>query len=168
MPIFCERNERVKRHLELVRAIAINIQKTRPLPVHIDLEDLCQAGAIALIEAVDQFDGRGTFEGYAGERVRFAMLDCLGRNHQELSLENGPDPRVESHENEIADRDEAAAVARAVEDLPVREQKVIELRYSDGLTMDRIGPQVGVKKTRVLQLHRRAIDALRTNLQAAA
>lgn len=43
----------------------------------VEWNDLFNEGMEAAFAAVDSFDGRGTFEGYAISRIRFAILNCI-------------------------------------------------------------------------------------------
>ena len=72
-----QRDSIVLEHLALVRAIAIRVHET--LPVHIDLEDLINAGVLGLFDAAEKFDGRTdvTFQSYAKHRIKGAILDSL-------------------------------------------------------------------------------------------
>jgi RNA polymerase primary sigma factor len=78
--------------------------------------------------------------------------------------EEAPDP---SDEAEEALRMEA--VRRAVGELPVRERRVIELRYGlrgDGTTLEAIGQELGLTRERVRQLEKQALARLETALAA--
>jgi RNA polymerase sigma factor FliA len=59
-----------------------------------------------------------------------------------------------------------ARVRAAIESLPPREQKVINLYYYGEATMKQIGAEIGVNESRVSQLHARAIRRLRESLEA--
>ncbi|MBT0728227.1 RNA polymerase sigma factor FliA [Rosenbergiella australiborealis] len=65
------------RYLQLVRHEALRLQVR--LPASVDLDDLLQAGAIGLMNAISRFDAQhGTaFTTYAAQRIRGAMLDEL-------------------------------------------------------------------------------------------
>ena len=71
------RNRIIEHYLPLVKLVAIRIRKT--LPCGAEKEELSQAGALGLIDAVEKFDqGRGLrFETYAPRRIAGAMLDYL-------------------------------------------------------------------------------------------
>src|SRR3984893_2546382 len=55
-------------------------------------------------------------------------------------------------------------IRAAIQSLPWRERKVIGLYYYGEVTMKQIGAEIGVKKSRVSQLHARAIRRLREAL----
>lgn len=67
----------VEQYLGLVAAIALRLAEQ--LPVTVDVEDLKQAGAIGLLDAVAKFDSSAgvNFSTYARFRIRGAMLDSL-------------------------------------------------------------------------------------------
>lgn len=65
------------RYLQLVRHEALRLQVR--LPASVDLDDLIQAGAMGLMNAITRYDAQqGTaFTTYAAQRIRGAMLDEL-------------------------------------------------------------------------------------------
>jgi RNA polymerase sigma factor for flagellar operon FliA len=71
----------VLRYAELVKRIAYHL--VGRLPPSVEVDDLIQAGMIALLEAGRQYapDRGASFETYAGIRVRGAMLDEVRRNN---------------------------------------------------------------------------------------
>jgi RNA polymerase sigma factor FliA len=72
-----ERDERVLKHLPLVRAIAIRVYES--LPVHVDVDDLVHAGILGLFDAAVKYDAdkQVSFQGYAKHRIKGAILDSL-------------------------------------------------------------------------------------------
>jgi RNA polymerase sigma factor for flagellar operon FliA len=71
--------ELIQQYLPLVKTVVGRIAMT--LPEHVDMEDLCSAGTVGLLNAVRNFDaGNGaSFETYARIRIRGAVLDELRR-----------------------------------------------------------------------------------------
>jgi RNA polymerase sigma factor for flagellar operon FliA len=57
-------------------------------------------------------------------------------------------------------------LARAIEKLPKRYQKVVFLYYSDEMTMKEIGELMGVNESRVSQIHKTALKKMATVLQS--
>ena len=64
-------------HLRLAKTIALSVHQN--LAVHVDLDDLVQAGVIGLFDAANKFDAarQDVFSIYAKHRVRGAILDSL-------------------------------------------------------------------------------------------
>jgi len=58
-----------------------------------------------------------------------------------------------------------STLARAMEHLPVRYQKVVFLYYTNELTMKEIGEILGVNESRVSQIHKVALKRMATALQ---
>jgi RNA polymerase sigma factor FliA len=69
----------VEQHMDLVRRIAHHLRGRLPESVQVD--DLIQAGAIGLLEAIRNFEDRhgASFTTYAGIRIRGAILDEVRR-----------------------------------------------------------------------------------------
>lgn len=74
---FASADELVTEHAELVKRIAYHL--VARLPASVDVEDLIQAGMIALLESADSYsaDRGASFATFAGIRIRGAMLDEL-------------------------------------------------------------------------------------------
>ncbi len=72
-----EKSRAIEAHAPLVKRIA-NQMMTK-LPPSVDVNDLIQAGLMALMESMDRYDPAqgANFETFAGQRVRGAMLDEL-------------------------------------------------------------------------------------------
>lgn len=71
------REEKILKHMPLVRAIAARVRES--LPVQIELDDLVHAGVLGLFDAVDKYDSSKNvvFHLYAKHRIRGAILDSL-------------------------------------------------------------------------------------------
>ncbi|MBN9323530.1 MAG: RNA polymerase sigma factor FliA [Delftia acidovorans] len=72
-----DRDALIRRHVPLVRRIALHM--IAKLPPNVELDDLIQVGMIGLAEALSRFEsGQGVqFETFASQRIRGAMLDEL-------------------------------------------------------------------------------------------
>jgi RNA polymerase sigma factor for flagellar operon FliA len=62
--------------------------------------------------------------------------------------------------------DRRRILAETISELPEKEQLVISLYYTDGLTLKEISRMLGVTESRVCQLHSKAILRLRSMMQA--
>jgi len=75
----------------------------------------------------------------------------------------GDDPAAQ-----VEARDDFLALARAMEQLPERERRIVGMHYFDGVKFKDIGVELGVSEPRVSQLHARALDRLRSIIHRAA
>jgi len=71
-----------------------------------------------------------------------------------------------SAESDAMRRQEAARVARAVDDLPERLRSVIGFYFQEGLTLREISEILGVTEPRVHQLRNEALDLLRSHCES--
>ncbi|QEP43183.1 RNA polymerase sigma factor FliA [Ectothiorhodospiraceae bacterium BW-2] len=118
----------IRLHGTLVRRIAYHLQARLPDSVQID--DLIQAGMIALIEAHNRFDEslKTPFEKYAAIRIRGAMLDEVRRNdwlprsvHQKTRQISETIQALESRlGRDISDREVAAELKISLEEYQER------------------------------------------------
>jgi len=71
------RDQVVVDHLHLVKVTASSIRKS--LPVHVDFDDLVQAGMVGLLDAANKYNSEKatSFPTYAKHRIRGAILDSL-------------------------------------------------------------------------------------------
>lgn len=198
----------------------------------VEWEDLLNYGVLGLIDAVERFDpDRGiTFETFASQRVRGAILDALrqldplGRLArrrvraakeaiQQLTLELGRTPedhevaaaidvtedqyrqvlqdasfmilsldqpvyggddgqslnlaetledtRATSVMDQIEDAEVRERLMQSLKNLSRREQILLSLYYSEGLTMREVADVMEISQTRVCQIHARAIITLK-------
>jgi RNA polymerase sigma factor (sigma-70 family) len=140
--------------------------------------ELLSDGNVSLIRAVEKFDyGRGNkFSTYAS----WAIMKNFARSipeekhrreryvtgHEDL-FEATADTRSDEHEC-LATKEQAThRVNRLLEYLDPRERQIIRMRtgldnHSEGMTLEKIGEQLGITKERVRQLNVRAMKKLRS------
>ncbi len=74
--------------------------------------------------------------------------------------------RPDSRPDRICEhRELQSTLARAIEKLPARYQKVVFLYYTNEMTMKEIGEAMGVNESRVSQIHKLALKKMATVLQ---
>ena len=89
-----------------------------------------------------------------------------------LALEDGDIQREETVRDDslgaldiLEQEEEVEFVLKALQELPERERLLLSLYYYEGLTLKEIGKVLGVTKSRVSQLHGRALSLLRASLK---
>ena len=87
-------------------------------------------------------------------------------NHAVSLLETLPDEDVEQPGSRIEELETKEELLAAIDGLPARERLVIRMYYFEGFTMGDIGRVFGVTESRVSQLHKRALQSLRADLNA--
>jgi RNA polymerase sigma factor FliA len=124
-------------NLHLAKTIALNMHKT--LPVHVDLDDLVQAGAIGLFDAANKFDvaRQDVFSRYAKYRIKGAILDSLRR----LDWASR-DMRRKHKQVEATKRNLASILQRAPTEAEVAEKLCIDVDRLRTMMLDSeiIGP----------------------------
>jgi RNA polymerase sigma factor (sigma-70 family) len=138
--------------------------------------ELQSDGNMSLIRAVEKFDfSRGNkFSTYASWAImkNFARSIPDEKRHRERYVTGHEDmfeaaPDVRTNEQEISSKQEQAKleVHDLLERLDPREREIIRMRagldnYSEGMTLEEIGQQLGITKERVRQLHVRIMKKL--------
>lgn len=102
----------VPEHLALVRSLAVRIWRT--LPIVADVNDLFQAGALGLLDAVRDYSAAedGDFEIYAKRRIQDAIMDSLSQLDGAPSCARPLRPRPDPIARDVDSRlgvDQAAA-----------------------------------------------------------
>ncbi|MCB9845746.1 MAG: sigma-70 family RNA polymerase sigma factor [Phycisphaeraceae bacterium] len=183
------RAERIREQIAETNLALVLAMAKRTRMSEVDFADLVSEGNMALLRAVDKFDaGRGfKFSTYACR----AILKAFSRQGMKLSkyrqrFPTDFDPKLErsNHlETKRADfeRDAADEVRRIVlenrADLTDVERTVIEHRFNlrtDGstgggekpMTLEQVGQIIGVTKERVRQIQNKAMEKIRTQLEA--
>ena len=183
-----ETADRVRRFIPMVRRLAWHVHGGgRP---GIEIEDLVQAGLVALTECAQRHAGPGEdgFAAYAKIRVRGAMVDLIRRTIPlaRSTLRSERPVRLESLDLAYSDSDMAFAddgpdsldlladaemrhhLAGAIGDLPERLALVVQLYFVEELNLAEIAQVLGVSIPRVHQLKAQALDQLRAALAGVA
>ena len=169
----------IERNLRLVAHIAKKYQN-----VDEDMEDLISIGTIGLIKAVASFDsGKGKLSTYASRCIDNELLMLLRskkKTSKEVSLYEpiGTDKEgneinlldiIESEQVDVVDRMELGSnirrLGRVLQTLEEREKEIIYLRYGlatgKEVTQREIGRNLGISRSYVSRIEKRALEKLR-------
>jgi len=140
--------------------------------------ELLSDGNMSLIRAVEKFDySRGNkFSTYASWAImkNYARSIPDDKKHRERYVtgheemfEATADSRTNEREQLTSQEQAASRVNQLLETLDERERQIIRMRagldsYSEGMTLEEIGLQLGITKERVRQLNVRIMNKLRT------
>lgn len=89
-----------------------------------------------------------------------------GLEADNLPLHYSPISPTDSPFEAVSRREMRDLLAKAIAQLPEREQLILSLYYKEELTMKEIGQILGVNESRVSQLHTRAVLRMRGRLQS--
>ena len=175
----------IERNLRLVAHIAKKYQN-----VDEDMEDLISIGTIGLIKAIDSFDaGKGKLSTYASRCIDNELLMLLRakkKTSREVSLYEpiGTDREgneislldiIEQEQVDVVDRmeveDKLQRLKGLVDDrLSDREREIIMMRYGllggQEITQREIGRRLGISRSYVSRIEKRALEKLKEGYQA--
>lgn len=165
-------------HLHLIRRIARKMR--RRLPRGVELSDLISDGFIGLNRAARRFDpSRGTpFSLFACRCIKGAMLDGLRQRDwlpRQIRTGKSPPPVVRSLSLELIYQPMfehrvqwRASIDDLLRPLSQRARLIVQLYHFEKMNMPQIAEVLGVTISRVSQLHRRSLKAIRERLTSAS
>ena len=101
----------------------------------------------------------------AGSLYRLASIDA-GRSDDEASP--SPAQRLGEIDAELTAVDDRVAVSEMLSVLPDREQKIVYLRFFEGLTQSEIAAQVGISQMHVSRMLARSLELLAEHVHTVA
>jgi RNA polymerase sigma factor (sigma-70 family) len=165
------RDRLVLAHLALVDEIARAV--ARRLPPSWDIADLIQVGRLGLLDAATKFDpARGVpFPAYARKRIRGEMYSSARRRSwrdgTHAPLEEAVEPAGDAGIEDAVERGQRAKVVSiAIARLEVREEALVRRHYLGAQEeLQKIGRELGLGQSRASQLHRKALEDLKDDLE---
>jgi len=177
------RQKLIERNLRLVVYVARRFENTG-----VGLEDLISIGAIGLIKAVETFDPNkriklATYASRCIENEILMFLRKLSNQKGEISLDEPINTDYDGNElllSEVLGTDadsvmqpleeetDRAILRRAVENLPSREKRIVQLRF--GLygekeqTQKEVADKLGISQSYISRLEKRIISRLRRDI----
>lgn len=137
------RDQLITEYLPMVTAVAAHIR--RSIPVHVEMDDLANAGVMGLLEAASKYeeDKNVAFPVYARHRIRGAILDSLRQ------MDWAPrDLRKRYKQMEAVTRDLAAKLKRDPSELEIAQAMGLDARRWQALMVDFRGLAVAAAQMR--------------------
>jgi RNA polymerase sigma-B factor len=131
-------------YLELGHVVAEKSQELGRSPTVAELAEATGATEEAVLEALE-----------AGQGYRTTSIDVPDRQDETLASHLGTEDAT------FAIVDDRSALAPAMATLPARQQKILRLRFVDGLTQSEIAAQIGVSQMHVSRLLASSLTQLR-------
>jgi RNA polymerase sigma factor for flagellar operon FliA len=175
--------EKVRQFMPLVRRQAWHVHGSGV--AGIELEDLVQAGAVALCECVQRHKGESDdgFAAYAKMRVRGAMIDLVRRTvplarsaaagsvrFVDIADAGDDDPRFADDApdafEQLSQFEQREHLFAAIGELPERLRLVVQLYFVEELSLAEIAAVLSISIPRVHQLKARALESLREAIPA--
>jgi RNA polymerase sigma factor FliA len=102
---------------------------------------------------------------FISDLASMATLLAIGWIAEESRSDRGapPSPRAEGYDT-LAWRELEISVAQEIDRLPEQEKSVMQQHYINGLEFKTIAELLGVSKGRISQIHRAALERIRTHL----
>jgi len=101
----------------------------------------------------------------AASLYRIGSLDAPVRGGDEATLEAD---RVGGEDDELVGAEDRLLVRELIARLPVRERRIVYLRYFEGLTQTEIADRVGISQMHVSRLLTRSLEALGAEVDAVS
>ncbi len=162
----------VQHYLPFAKSIAGQYARKNP---SIGFDELYQAGQLGLVVAMGKFDpSRGRFTTVADYHVKNAIRDVIKNARKvplqsESNLDSGAlpdnvDPKAAQPSDEAVQHEDAARIAAATLQLPLKQRIVIEGR-NRGLSLDQIAEEQGVTKARIGQVSKAADASIKRMME---
>ena len=142
-------------------------QRVRYTIPEADIEDVTQDIFIAVMRSVANFQGRSKFSTWLRTLVNRQVADYYRKRSRGpvwLPLNNA-EMRASASHTGGPQHDERIMVRRALQGLPEHYQEVLLLRFAEGLRFQEIAGVLAQNPEAVKSLFRRAVAALRNNLE---
>ena len=132
-----------------------------------DAADLMQEIFVSVFKSLQNFRGDGSFKGWLFRIAHYRCMEFYRRKRPEQTLDEVPEMACEQHAaDETIFRDQtSASLSRAMQQLPVNQRAVVELKFFGHFTFDEIAGQLGVSSNTVKSRLYAALGKLKTELE---
>jgi len=134
-------------YLELGHAVGLLSQELSRSPTVAEVATHLGVSEEAVLQAME-----------AGQGYRSSSIDMPDDEHEPLSA------RLGSEDPSMVSMEDRTVLAQALSTLPEREQRIVQLRFFEGLTQSEIATQVGLSQMHVSRLLTASLEKLRPAL----
>ena len=137
------------------------------VPNHVDAEDLLQETLAIMWEKFGSYEAGTDFAAWGVTIARFRILNFRKKHRAFLSNEV-----FDLLEGQVVDRinsldDQLENLSRCIEKLPLRDKKLLKMRYESDLTFEKIAAQFGLSASGICRaisrVHLKLTQCLRKN-----
>ena len=134
-----------------------------------DAKDLMQEIFVSVYRNLASYQGKGAFKGWLFKIAHYRCIEFYRRKKPHVSLDDAPevDANVDSLSPEIELQCERAQsdLMNAMQQLPVNQRAVVELKFFGQFTFEEIADQLGVSANTAKSRLYTALGKLRTVLE---
>jgi RNA polymerase sigma-70 factor (ECF subfamily) len=150
-----------ERYLPLVH------NRVRYVVPEVDVEDVIQEVFIAMLKSLHTFRGESLFSTWLRTLINYKVAEYYRRRNRKQDPREAPIAEAESlaDDSNAPQMEERIALRHALKAMPENYREVVLLRFSDGMQFDEIAVTMGSNLEATKSLFRRAVAALRKNLE---
>ncbi len=132
-----------------------------------DIEDVTQEVFIAVLKSLHSFRGESQFGTWLRTLTNYKIAEYYRRRNRKQDPPEAPIVEAERLPDESSDLqlEDRIALRKALSNMPDKYREVILLRFSDGMQFNEIARSMSSNLESTKSLFRRAIAALRKNLE---
>jgi RNA polymerase sigma-70 factor, ECF subfamily len=147
-----------------VRAVHNRVRYVIP---EADVEDVTQEVFIAVLKSLHTFRGESQFSTWLRTLTNYKVAEYYRKRNRKQDPREAPMAEAELLPDGSSNLqlEERIALRKSLSNMPDKYQEVILLRFSDGMQFDEIAKTMGSNLESTKSLFRRAVAALRKNLE---
>ncbi len=149
------------------RYLSVVYNRVRYVIPEADVEDLTQEVFMAVLKSLHTFRGESLFSTWLRTLTNYKVAEYYRKRNRKQTPPETPLVEAESIPDESNDLqlEDRIALRHALMSMPEKYREIILLRFSDGMQFDEIAKTMGANLETTKSLFRRAVAALRKNLE---
>ena len=133
-----------------------------------DVEDVTQEVFIAAMKSLNAFRGESLFSTWLRALTNFKVAEYYRKKNRKQTPREAPIAEAETLPDDVGNLhlEDRIALRKALTSVPEKYQNVILLRFAEGMQFDEIAKTMNSNLETTKSLFRRAVAALRKNLES--